>query len=336
MVFLKAATPAAAGAGVARLLRRAAAMTLLVAAGYLVPLLVHSDFYLGLANDGLVLGMLALGAGFLMYQCNLVMFGIAALYGGPCYLFAIAGARWGWGPTAAAAFAIVAATLATAVIGLVVVRAKPLAFAMLTLAIGQMLHQAVLLTSLRPLTGGEDGLVLAFTTPFLGYSPEALSDASTFWTLAWTATCIVMVLALLVTRSYFGSVLRAIRDNEERMRFSGFNTFLPRLAAFTFTGFVCAVAGTVHMLGSGFASPELLDFLMAGNVLVAALFGGIAGVVGPVVGGVAFTLGLDQFATSGHLQLFTGAAVVLVIVALPAGVDGLVRRLLRGVRGARQ
>lgn len=303
----------------------AAFLLLVFGAGYFVPFAVRSPFYQGLANDGLILGVLALAASFLMHQCSLVMFGIAVFYGGPAYLFAIASNRWEWGPDAAALFALIGTTIAAAAIGAIVVRAKPLAFAMLTLAIGQMLRQLVLLPDLRPITGGEDGLTVSLDSPFLGFSQSDLSTPSTFWPVAWTASCAIVLVVWLVVHSHLGRVLRATRDNEERMRFSGYNTYLPRLAAFTIAGFVAAAGGVLHMLSSGFASPELLDFSLAGNILVSGLVGGGAGVIGPIFGGLVFTLGLDQFAAQGHLQLFTGIAVVLIITALPQGAEGFLR-----------
>ena len=306
-----------------------AALVILAALGFAVPLWLRSSFYLGLANQGLILGVLALAAAFLMHQCRMVIFGVAAFYGAPAYLFAIASLNWSWSPNAAALFAILGTMLASLAMGFAIVRAKPLAFAMLTLAIGQMLRQLVLITGLRPITGGEDGLNIVFNGAFLGLSQSALATPARFWPVAWTVVCAVVLMVFVATRSRFGRILRATRDNEERMRFSGYDTFAPRLAAFALASFIATLGGLLQVLNSSFASPELLDFSLAGNVLVSALIGGGASVVGPIVGGVAFTLGLDQFAASGHLELFTGVAIVIVIAALPDGVEGIVARLAR-------
>ncbi len=311
----------------------AAALIILAAAGFTVPLWLRSSFYLGLASQGLILGVLALAVGFLMHQCRMVLFGIAAFYGAPAYLFAIASLNWSWGPNAAAVFAVLGTLAGALAIGFAIVRAKPLAFAMLTLAIGQMLRQLVLITDLRPITGGEDGLNIIFNGSFLGLSQKALATPASFWPVAWGVACGVVLMVLVAVRSRFGRVLRATRDNEERMRFCGYDTFAPRLAAFGLASLIAILGGLLQVLNSSFASPELLDFSLAGNVLVSALIGGGASVIGPIAGGIAFTLGLDQFAASGRLELFTGIAIVVVIAALPDGVEGLIARLARRTGG---
>jgi branched-chain amino acid transport system permease protein len=117
-------------------------------------------------------------------------------------------------------------------------------------------------------------------------------------------------------------VLRAIAENEERMRFSGFNTYLPRLAAFVLAGSFAALAGILQVLHSGFVSPEMLGLATSTNALVAALTGGVAGTAGPLFGGLLFTVAQDEFGALGVSQLFTGVAIVVVIVLFPKGLAG--------------
>ena len=140
--------------------------------------------------------------------------------------------------------------------------------------------------------------------------------------MAWLALCGVMLLAWGVARSRFGQVLRATTANEERMRFSGFNTYWPRVVAFTITGFIGAVSGLLTGLHSAFASPELLDFMAGGHALISMLLGGAGTVFGPLLGAFLFTLGQDQFGSSGYLELLTGLGVVLVISLFPKGAMG--------------
>ena len=222
-------------------------------------------------------------------------------------------------------FALLAATLLSALIGALVVRARPLPFAMLTLALAQMLRSLVMITQFRPITGGDDGLALTFSGSFLGLTQSELSKPASFWPVAWLALCGVMLIAWGVGRSRTGRVLRAIRANEERMRFSGFDTYVPRVLAFTLAGFIAAVSGLLTGLHTAFASPELLDFATGGNALVSTLVGGIGSVSGPVLGALLYVIGQDQFGATGHLELLTGLGVVLVIVAFPQGVMGFIQ-----------
>jgi branched-chain amino acid transport system permease protein len=123
-------------------------------------------------------------------------------------------------------------------------------------------------------------------------------------------------------------------QNEERMRFAGFDTYLPRLAAFVFVNVIAGASGLLHVLNSGFVSPESLGLGVSTNALVAALIGGIGGSTGPIVGGLIFIFVQDEFGARGFTQLLTGVAIVVFIVLFPNGVVGalavLARRVFRG------
>ncbi|HEY4069060.1 MAG TPA: branched-chain amino acid ABC transporter permease [Burkholderiaceae bacterium] len=304
------------------------AVAAVIVLGAFVPSVLKSAFYIELLINATILGVAACALGFLAHQCGLVMFGVAGFSGGGAYLFAIAVMQFGWNVLGAAAFAVVAATALSALIGALIVRARPLPFAMLTLALAQMLHSVVGITQYRSVTGGDDGLPLTFAGTFLGLTQAQLAKAESFWPVAWLALCGVLLLAWLVGRSRTGQVLRAIRANDERMRFSGFDTYGPRLLAFTIAGFIASVSGVLTALHSAFASPELLDFVTGGNALVAMLVGGAGTVIGPVLGALLYVIGQDQFGASGHLELLTGIAVVVVIVAFPEGAMGFIRNTL--------
>ena len=307
----------------------------LIMLGLLVPSVFKSTFYLGLLINAIMLGVAAVAIGLLAHQCGLVMFGAAGFTGGATYLFGIAVMQFGWNVTAAAAFCLVTATLLSLLIGMLVVRARPLPFAMLTLALAQMLRSVVMITDFRSVTGGDDGLTMTWSGSFFGLSQAQLARPETFWAVAWLALCGVMLLAWMVGQSRTGQILRATRANEERMRFSGFNTYVPRVLAFALAGFIAAVSGLLMALHSAFASPELLDFATGGNALVAMLIGGASTVSGPVLGALLYVIGQDQFGASGHLELLTGMGVVLVIVAFPEGAMGFLRNGLRRFRGRR-
>jgi len=307
---------------------------LAVVAGVFVPRLLLDGFALGLLVNGVILGIAAVGIGFLLHQCGLVMFGVAAFVGLPAYLCGIATVRLGLGLQASVMVALAGTALFALVVGAMVVRARPLPFAMLTLALAQMLKSAASIQVLRPLTGGEDGLPMTFTGTLLGLSPADLARPDAFWPIAWLALCAVLTMAWWASRSRFGQVLRATQVNEERMRFSGFDTYRPRLAAFVLASFMVSISGVLLAMHTAFASPELLDFATGGHALVAMLVGGAGTAWGPLLGAMLYTWGQDAFGVTGHLELLTGVAMVLVISAFPSGAAGFLIGLLRKLRNA--
>lgn len=293
--------------------------------GLFVPQLILSDFSLKLANEGLVLGILALSVAFLMDQTGLVSLGAAAIYGGVGYLFAILLSEFAFTPELAALGSLLIVILYSTILGALIVRTNAIAFMMLTLAAGEMIAHSVMLEALRDLTSGADGLAVRFKGTFLGLTSTDLQSPAYFWPIAWSAAWIIGLALYLIRISRLGAILRAIRENEERMRFSGFDTYLPRLVAFICVNVVAAIAGLLHVLNSGFISPESLGIGVSTNALVAALIGGIFGSIGPIFGGLLFTVAQDEFGAYGLTQLMTGVAIVLFIVFFPRGLWGGLR-----------
>jgi branched-chain amino acid transport system permease protein len=292
------------------------------ALGAVAPTHFASDFVLRLGNEGLLLGMLALSVAFLMNQAGFVALGAASIYGGAGVLFAIAISEWNLTPVGALCATFLIIVVYATMLGALIVRTNPLAFMMLTLAAGEMISHGVMLEGLRDYTGGADGLVVNFKGAIFGMEAADFANPARFWLVAWVAAWAAGLVLWAVGRSRLGAILRAVRENEERMRFSGFDTYLPRLIAFVLVNIVAAVSGLLHVLNAGFVSPESLGLSISTNALVAALMGGIAGSAAPIMGGLIFSFAQDEFGARGLTQLLTGVAIVLFIVVFPRGVVG--------------
>lgn len=321
-VTFRSRTAADASQRAGRSILTSAAALALFAVGALAPQHVATDFVLRLADGGLLLGIVALSVAFLMSEAGLVTLGAASVYGGVGYLFAISMSDLDLTPLAAIGASMTIVALYSAILGALIIRTTPLAFMMLTLAAGEMISHAVLLDGLRDYTSGADGLVVGFHGTLFGLDAGDFADPVRFWPIIWTAACGAGVAVWLVRRSRLGAILRATRQNEERMRFSGFDTFGPRLVAFVFVNVIAGVCGLLHVLNSGFVSPESLGLGVSTNALVSALIGGAATSAGPLVGGMIFVFAQDQFGARGFTQLATGLAIVIFIVVFPRGVVG--------------
>lgn len=293
---------------------------LVFAAGFLLPGYLEGGYAQSLLNNGLITGILALCVAFVMHQCGLVLFGIATYYGLGAYACAVLVDSFGFGALPAATAAVLISLLAAFVVGAIVIRVKPLAFMMICLALAELMRHLVALPNLRHATGGSDGLLFMPEGSVFGIEAMDLIDASAVWPLIWGATWLIGAAFLLVSVSRFGVRLRAIKENEERMRFSGFNTYWPRVLAFAGVGLAASIAGVIQALATGFASPEMFSLITSTNALLAAITGGISSVAGPIFGGVIYTWAISEFGALGYSQLFTGIAVILVMLLIPKGI----------------
>ncbi|MGH3492638.1 MAG: branched-chain amino acid ABC transporter permease [Sciscionella sp.] len=302
--------------------------------GLAVPFLIHSSYFMGLLVQGALVSLLALGIGFLARHLGLISLGHSAFFGGAAYGVAMASTHWHWSPLAAAFFGFAAGCLLAVVIGALVVRASGMGFLMLTLALEQALAQITVQQSARPITGAYDGLQVTFDSGqgFLGLSVSDLLNPGLFWEVAWVALVVVALALWLVGRSGFGTILEGIRENEERMRFSGFGTLRPRLIAFVISGAAASLGGTLFALNAGYVSPELFGFVNAGNALIAAILGGLGSVGGPILGAMLFTYGQAKLNVGGNIDLYTGVALVVVLIFFRDGITGGVLAMARRLR----
>lgn len=306
--------------------------TLLI--GLVVPFVINDNFTMSLLVTASVMSLMALGIGFLARYLGLFSLGHGAFFGASAYAVAIATTNWGWAPLPAVGFGTVVGALVALIIGSLVVRASGFGFLMLTLALSQALFQLSNQTVMRPLTGAHDGKLITYTGDgtFFGLSMADMMDPGLFWPVAWVALVLTALILWLFGRSRFGTTLEGIRENEERMRFSGFDTFRPRLAAFVLTGAAASLGGALFALNVGYISPDILSFGKAGDSLVAALIGGLSTLIGPVLGTFLFVYAQSNFNFGGNIHVLTGALLIVVLVFAPGGITGALDKLYRFVK----
>lgn len=323
--------PAAAQLGLSRRLavRGLVVALVVLGLGFAVPYIVLDRFSISMLFDGLILSILALSIGFLARHLGLISLGHTAFFGAAAYGVAMGVTHFGWSLLVAAGVGLLTGTVLALLMGLLVVRSSGMGFLMLTLALGQALYQLSIQRVAIPYTGAFDGLQMTYgaDSSFLGLGPAQLMNGALFWPVVWTALVLSGFVLWVIGRSRFGTVMEGIRENEERMRFSGFNTYWPRVAAFVVSGAVASLAGVLFALNAAYVSPDVLGFLKAGDSLTAAIVGGFGSLLGPIVGGLLYVLAQSRFNTSGNLHLYTGVALVLVLMFLPGGLTGAVSRL---------
>jgi branched-chain amino acid transport system permease protein len=127
-----------------------------------------------------------------------------------------------------------------------------------------------------------------------------------------------------LVNSRFGMVIRAARSNEARTRAIGFSPYAYRLAAFVIAGAMCGVAGALLVNQTAYLTPEFMNWTRSGEIMFMVILGGIATLVGPVLGAAALLLLEDLLAAwTVHWQIILGPILVLVVLLTKRGLAGL-------------
>jgi len=312
----------------AHLLRMLSWPLLALAAGAAIVLVTRSNSLLGMFTQAVIYAIFALGVGVLLRQNGLVSFGHALYFGAAGYGMGVV-LTLGWMPAELAMPLVLAALGAAAfLIGLVIVRVPGIAFGMLTLAIGQMAY--LLAARARGLTGGADGMSIPWPNTLFGVPQSVLLKPSVLFMVSWVVLVAVAVALACLLRTRFGAITEAIRDNEERARFIGIRTTVPRALVYALSAVVTGVAGLLSSLNTGFVSPENLHWSVSAITLLMVVVGGFRKPMGPIVGAVIYFLFKDllgEYAT--HSMAIFGAALIAVIVFSPDGITGAAQRLFQ-------
>ncbi|WNI18748.1 branched-chain amino acid ABC transporter permease [Actinacidiphila sp. ITFR-21] len=315
-----------------RLLIVSGVFVLVAVVGFFVPSFGFGTQTVDLLGQGLVQGVAATGVGLLMRQTGLINFGAGALYGSGAYMFAIACTSLDLSMTSAFVLAVVATTVLSAIVGMLTVRSGHLGFAIMTVAFSQLLIQLVNSQGLRSVTHGTDGLLITEKNTLFGINGHDLFSPSSFWPLAWICALLAVVVAYAIEHSRFGRIARSIQENEERMRFAGFQTFWPKVLIFTIAGALAGIAGALSAAHYAFASTDLLGLSSGGDILFSSFLGGPSFPAGPMAGSVLFSWAQSEFGQAGQLELYTGIGIVVAIVLLRRGLLGAVGDLFRLAR----
>jgi branched-chain amino acid transport system permease protein len=238
----------------------------------------------------------------------------------------------------ALAVALVGSALAAWLVGHLAIRVSGVYFVMITLAVAEVAHEAVFTADI---TGGSNGLFGApepvygvgnfgfrFGDVIVGIEPLAFTGDSLFYYVLLGTVVASYLFVRRVMEAPFGSVLRAIRENEPRARFVGYDVRAAKRRAFLLSGTLAGLSGAMFGLYNGFAAPSLLHWINSGEVIVMAVLGGSGTLYGPMIGAAVFTVFEERLASLvPWWRLLLGSLFVLVVLFLPKGLISLPSRL---------
>ena len=296
--------------------------------------IMDEPYLITLATKAAIFAIAGVGLNFALGFGGLVSFGHAVFFGLGGYAmgilafhaqtytpilewpFAINGTRsmpviWG--------VAIVVSAVVTVGIGALSLRTNGVYFIMITLAFAQMFYYFAISW---PTYGGEDGLSIYVRNEFPGLNTM---DPIQYFAICFTLLLLVLFFVHRAAHSSFGLMLRAARQNEERVQAVGHTPFRLYLTAFVISGAITGLAGALFADLNRFVSPTLLSWHTSGEIMIFVILGGVGRVFGPVAGAALFILleyvlgGLSEF-----WHIYLGAILLGVVLFARGGLYGLI------------
>ena len=292
-----------------------------VIAGLVAVPWIASFFYVFIFTEILILGLFAVSFNLIFGYTGMLSFGHAAFFGIGAYATALILIHLQWPFLACLLVSMGVAGMLALVIGCLSVRLNEVYFAMLTLAFGMMVFAAAY--QWRSLTNGSDGLA-GFTLGSFGLGIDLmLVDPAVYYQVVLVLVALASVVLFMISRSSFGMILKAIRQNPERVAFAGLNVRTYRLAAFVIAGTFAGLAGGLMAPFLRVASPELMHWSMSAEPILMAILGGTGYFLGPFIGSAVFVL-LETWITSvtQSWMLVLGIILALMVIFFRKGLLG--------------
>jgi len=278
-------------------------------------------FYIFIVTEILIMGLFAASFNLVFGYTGMLSFGHAAFYGMGAYATALLLLELQWPLLPCLLIATVAGALLALVIGFFSVRLNEVYFAMLTLAFGMMVFAVA--HQWRSVTNGSDGIA-GFNATSLGLGfGLTLADPSVYYLFVLITVLLAAAILYLICRSSFGLILRAIRQNPERVAFCGLDVRRYRLAAFTISGAFSGLAGGLMAPFLHIASPDMVHWSMSAEPVLMSILGGTGYFLGPFFGAAMFVL-LETWITSftQAWMLVLGIILALMVMFFRRGLLG--------------
>ena len=307
----------------------------LFALGAVMPMLLR-QYHLNMLTEIIVFALYAVSYNLLLGYAGLLSFGHAMFFGMGAFTVAVSLIHipglslWG-----AIGLAIAMTTVVGFVTGGLLLRHKGAYFALLTLAFNSLFYAVA--TKWHTVTGGDDGLSVTRPDLSLGFTTINMTGLTSFYYFTLVIIGAAIVFCWYFTQTAMGQTVLMMRENEERMKFLGYNTNISRLILFTFTGAVAGLAGAFYTLHFQFCSQSAISVDMTTTVLLMTFVGGTGTFWGPMMGALVYVV-LQNYLSdiTDRWPLFMGLIFVFMVLFIPGGLTQIiqyVRNLFSGRNG---
>src|SRR2546429_8566131 len=274
-----------------------------------------SKFYLLLAFDALLFGTIAMSLDLLIGYTGLVSFGHAAFFGLGAYASAALLERGIVSLWACLLLAVLVVGLYALVVSFFATARRGIYFALLTLIFAEVVYTFFRYTQTF---GGSDG-IQGVAAPRLVGDVAIDSPLRNYYLVLVYLGLAYLACRVLVT-SHFGRVLVAIRENEDRARFLGYNVQRYKMAVCMISALLTGLAGAIYPIRAAYATPDLMLWTESGEFIISVMIGGLGTLVGPIIGGAFFTILRDK--VSSYVDWYfigIGGVLIVLLVFRPRG-----------------
>jgi len=286
-----------------------------------VPLVIPT-YWVIILTEILIMGLMAVSFNLLLGYSGLLSFGQGAFFGLGAYAAALL-LQAGHENLFLILFAgMLAALLGALVVGFFSVRLDEIFFAMITLGFGMLCFSVA--HNWLDVTGGSDGLPV-FVLPSLNLFGAQL----TFYTpvsmyyLVFVVVLVAISILWILVNSPFGLILRAVRENKQRISFVGGNVKTLRMVVFAISGTFTGLAGTLFCLFNNMATPGFMHWSFSAKPVIMSILGGTGVFLGPLFGaGIFFVLEQTIIQFTENWMFFLGVVLVPIVIFFPQGVFG--------------
>jgi len=291
-------------------------------------------YQLRLITEAIIFSLYAVSYNLLLGYAGLLSFGHAMFFGVGAFATALAINHLAGIPLfLAVALATGVTAMVGVVIGLLLLRVKGTPFALLTLAFNALFF--AIAVKWHTVTGGDDGLSITPPEVHLGLLTLDPANGVDMYYLTVVVIGLAVAFCWYFTRTAMGQSVLLIRENEERMRFLGYNTNVARLNLFIITGALAGLAGSFYTIFNAFVSQDAVSIAMTTKVLLMTFIGGTGSFLGPIVGAIFYTYVQDFLSDlTDNWPLIMGVLFILMVLFAPGGLSGLAQSLTARLRGA--
>lgn len=290
----------------------------------IVGTLMGDSFYVRLATEALIFGGLALSVDLLLGHVGLLPLGQALFFGLGAYVSALVLKHWAASFLLAIAVSVALCALAGLIGGLIAIRSKGVYFALISFGLAQVVSKVIYNT--REL-GASDGMT---GVPIVTVLPGLQTDNPLgFFIVTWVVIGGMYLGLRYVMQTPMGRLFAAIRVNEHRVGFLGFDAWHFKLVAFVAAAMVAGLSGALYPMLRGFVSPELMFFQVSGSAVVNVIVGGSGTLIGALYGSGLLTVLKSVLGSfTAHHHIVIGFLFVVVVIAFPRGIVGYLVPLL--------